>query len=142
MSKYEEALERVGAIFVSFTCNDDGDKYYCHLRDNNDYEETYNVLQDAVAKAEKYDEMMKPKKVIKRVIDKDYRDYVEEDDPAEHWGQVSEEVAKKQHLVFAGMVHMHEEWLHCPTCQEIISVGNNRCPHCGQALEWEEGEKK
>ena len=107
-SKYKEALEIVGSIFVPFTCNGDGDKDYCHLRDNNDYEETYNVLQEAIAKANKYDELMTPKKPL------DIR--TEEG----CYGPSSD-------TTFG----------HCPICGEYLELGTKFCSSCGQALDWE-----
>ena len=117
MSKYQEALIRIGTIFVPFACNDDGDKDYCHLRDNEDYEETYTTLQEAVTKAEKYDEMMKPKRVIGI---SSTSDGIVGNCPNKECSKLV--VHPRGHIYYA------------------LGVGK-RCPNCGQALDWEDEKK-
>ncbi len=56
MSKELEALRNIGAIFVSYICNEDGNIDYCHLRDDNEYSNWYNTVYQAL----KRNEPMKP----------------------------------------------------------------------------------
>lgn len=52
MSKELEALINIGAIFVSFICNEDGDIDYCHLRNDNEYSNWYNTVEQAIKRNE------------------------------------------------------------------------------------------
>ena len=47
-----EALINIGAIFVSCICNEDGDIDYCHLRNDNEYSNWYNTVEQALKRNE------------------------------------------------------------------------------------------
>lgn len=73
-------------------------------------EKSYNVLQEAISKAEKYDEKETGKKLVEKT--------------------------KKKILL--GEEH-YEKSYHCPSCDsEFVFTPINYCPDCGQKLDWSE----
>lgn len=77
--------------------------------------------------------------------------YQEALETVEHYyvsGAAPKSIALLQELVSRATPMKPDSYHNCPKCYAPITRGqfaklnDNFCPHCGQSLEWEQGEKK
>jgi hypothetical protein len=109
MNKYQEALDSVRKEVKATFFDEYGKQWWTTNRDD-DYR--CNLLQEAIDKANKYDEKETAKKV-KRIY------------PA--FGDNMP--IKKQPKIWG-----------CPICENEIKKHYKYCPNCGQKLKWESDE--